>query len=122
MTKCGRYGLTKEQFDYSPETLRRSVQRSLARLHTSYLDAVYLHDVEFVADAVPGAGNHVHALDDAAAAYGLAPGDEGKVRGKGDEVFLRAVAELRAMKAEGLIRAVGITGMPDHEVSGQCTD
>lgn len=39
------------EFDYSPEWVRYSVQRSLQRLGTSYLDVVYCHDVEFVTSA-----------------------------------------------------------------------
>ncbi|TVY68734.1 D-arabinose 1-dehydrogenase, partial [Lachnellula suecica] len=46
LTKVGRIG--GAEFDYSPEWVRYSVQRSLQRLHTSYLDVVYCHDVEFV--------------------------------------------------------------------------
>ncbi|KAK4145661.1 Aldo/keto reductase family-domain-containing protein [Dichotomopilus funicola] len=46
VTKAGRIGIT--EFDYSPAWVRYSVLRSLRRLHTSYLDLVYLHDVEFV--------------------------------------------------------------------------
>ena len=73
---------------------------------------MYLHDVEFVCTPVqPRAeGNHVHALDTEAEAYGLADSQAGKVWGEGDQVFLDAVAELRKMKAEGLIRNIGITG------------
>lgn len=47
MTKCGRYGVW--EFDYSPETIIKSVRRSCARLGVEYLDVVFLHDVEFVA-------------------------------------------------------------------------
>ncbi|KAI4147324.1 MAG: hypothetical protein L6R39_003146 [Caloplaca ligustica] len=46
LTKVGR--ISGDEFDYSPSWVRRSVQRSLERLHTSYLDVVYCHDVEFV--------------------------------------------------------------------------
>jgi D-arabinose 1-dehydrogenase len=46
ITKCGRIGLS--EFDYSPEWIRYSIQRSLQRLRTHYLDVVYCHDVEFV--------------------------------------------------------------------------
>lgn len=45
-TKAGRVKL--DDFDYSPENVRKSVQRSLQRLHTDYLDLVYMHDIEFV--------------------------------------------------------------------------
>lgn len=112
MTKCGRYGATKAHFDYRPDTIRRSVERSLARLHTDYLDTVYLHDVEFVCSQVQPRqeGNHMHALDTENVEYGLDPGQEGKVWGEGDQILLDAVAELRKMKAEGLIKNVGITG------------
>ena len=39
------------EFDYSPEWIRYSIQRSLERLKTTYLDVVYCHDVEFVTAA-----------------------------------------------------------------------
>jgi aryl-alcohol dehydrogenase-like predicted oxidoreductase len=45
-TKVGRNGNT--DFDYSPEWVRKSIDRSLTRLRTSRLDMVYCHDVEFV--------------------------------------------------------------------------
>lgn len=45
-TKVGRVQL--EEFDYSKEHVRFSVLRSCERLKTSYLDMLYLHDVEFV--------------------------------------------------------------------------
>ncbi|KAI1453344.1 Aldo/keto reductase [Annulohypoxylon moriforme] len=46
VTKAGR--IAGDVFDYSPAWVRSSVLRSLERLHTSYLDLVYMHDVEFV--------------------------------------------------------------------------
>lgn len=45
-TKAGR--VAENEFDYHPESIRKSVQRSLERLHTKYIDVIYLHDVEFV--------------------------------------------------------------------------
>lgn len=45
-TKVGRIQL--EEFDYSRKNVRFSVNRSCQRLKTSYLDLVYLHDIEFV--------------------------------------------------------------------------
>ncbi|KAL1721353.1 Aldo/keto reductase family-domain-containing protein [Schizophyllum commune] len=139
MTKCGR--IAGSEFDYSPAGVRASVLRSLERLQTTYLDTVYLHDIEFV--ATPSAprteGNHsgalgseaqkydlvvdsasneplptatAHGLLDEALAYGLAPGDEAKIRGPGDEQILAAFAELRKLKSEGLVRRIGITGYP----------
>ncbi|KAL3460852.1 Aldo/keto reductase family-domain-containing protein [Aspergillus heterothallicus] len=46
LTKVGR--IAGSSFDYSPQWVRKSVARSLRRLHTEYLDVVYCHDVEFV--------------------------------------------------------------------------
>jgi D-arabinose 1-dehydrogenase len=110
MTKCGRYGLSS--FDYTPVTIRHSVKRSLERLKTDYLDIVYLHDVEFVctAFAPKTAGNYSGALNDERAEYGLNEGNEGTIRGEGDQNILDAFSELRKMKEEGLIKCIGITG------------
>lgn len=47
-TKAGRIQL--DEFDYSRASVRQSVVRSLQRLNTTYLDLVYMHDVEFVAE------------------------------------------------------------------------
>lgn len=76
VTKAGR--VTGNEFDYSPAWVRYSVLRSCERLHTPYLDLVYMHDVEFVSPA---------------------------------EV-LAAVRELRRLRAEGVLRYVGISGYP----------
>jgi aryl-alcohol dehydrogenase-like predicted oxidoreductase len=46
LTKVGR--IAGASFDYSPTWIGHSVRRSLRRLHTTYLDVVYCHDVEFV--------------------------------------------------------------------------
>ncbi|KAF9535038.1 NADP-dependent oxidoreductase domain-containing protein [Crepidotus variabilis] len=112
MTKCGRYGVSK--FDYSPENIRRSVMQSLDRLQTNYVDTVYLHDVEFVATPIQPktSGNHASALNADAAAYGLADGDEAKIRGEGDQKVLDAFHELQRMQEEGLVKNIGITGLP----------
>ncbi|PCH41593.1 Aldo/keto reductase [Wolfiporia cocos MD-104 SS10] len=114
MTKCGRYGSRVADCDYSPATIRASVQRSLSRLHTDYLDAVYLHDVEFVATQVGPrvAGDPTLALTERKAEYGLVEGEEAKVWGAGDQQILDALAELRKMKDEGIVKSIGITGYP----------
>ncbi|EPT03107.1 hypothetical protein FOMPIDRAFT_91744 [Fomitopsis schrenkii] len=115
MTKCGRYGSPRADFDYSPATLRASVARSLKRLNTSYLDAVYLHDIEFVATQVGPreAGHPADALKpENLETYGLADGQEGKAWGAGDQRILDGLAELQKMKDEGLIKAIGISGYP----------
>ena len=111
ITKVGRYD---GAFDYSPKTLRASVRRSLRRLHTQYLDVVYLHDVEFVATCVAPrkAGNHAGALDAEAEAYGLLEPCEAS--GDDDERVLEAIETLRAMQADGLILHIGISGPRLH--------
>ncbi|MDD9272252.1 aldo/keto reductase [Paenibacillus sp. GCM10023248] len=45
-TKAGRYG--EAEFDFSTERIIRSVDESLKRLQTDYIDILYLHDIEFV--------------------------------------------------------------------------
>ncbi|WP_017815765.1 aldo/keto reductase [Paenibacillus shenyangensis] len=45
-SKAGRYG--ESEFDFTAERIMRSVEESLKRLHTDYLDVLFLHDIEFV--------------------------------------------------------------------------
>jgi L-galactose dehydrogenase len=44
-TKCGRYGLT--DFDFSPKRVIKSIDESLRRLQTDYVDLFQAHDIEF---------------------------------------------------------------------------
>ncbi len=44
-TKCGRYGLN--DFDFSARRIAASIDESLQRLKTDYLDLFQVHDVEF---------------------------------------------------------------------------
>jgi L-galactose dehydrogenase len=44
-TKCGRYGL--DQFDFSAKRVFSSVEESLRRLKTDYVDLLQVHDIEF---------------------------------------------------------------------------
>lgn len=44
-TKCGRYDV--DGFDFSPAGVRRSLERSLQRLRTDYVDILHVHDVEY---------------------------------------------------------------------------
>lgn len=111
MTKCGRFGPL--DFDYSPSRIRASVKGSLERLQTDHLDVVYLHDVEFVCTPVTprSTGCNLSALTEESA-YGLTQGDEGLVRGEGDQKVLDAYGELRKLQEEGVIKCIGITGYP----------
>ncbi|KAF2204828.1 Aldo/keto reductase [Delitschia confertaspora ATCC 74209] len=49
LTKVGR--IKADEFDYSAQWVRKSIEKSLERLGTDYLDLVYCHDVEFVSPA-----------------------------------------------------------------------
>lgn len=68
MTKVGR--IAALEFDYSPRWIRRSVDRSLERFKTPYLDVVFCHDIEYVTE------------DEAVTAVGVLFNlvDEGKIR------------------------------------------
>jgi L-galactose dehydrogenase len=44
-TKCGRYGLA--EFDFSAKRVMASMDESLRRLQTDYIDLFQVHDVEF---------------------------------------------------------------------------
>ena len=45
-SKAGRYG--ENSFDFSATRIFSSVEESLSRLRTDYLDILFLHDIEFV--------------------------------------------------------------------------
>ncbi len=45
-TKCGRYDI--DRFDFSAERVCSSVDESLRRLRTDYIDIYQMHDIEFV--------------------------------------------------------------------------
>lgn len=45
-SKCGRYDL--QEFDFSRKRILKSIDESLIRLKTDYLDLFQLHDIEFV--------------------------------------------------------------------------
>jgi L-galactose dehydrogenase len=68
-TKCGRYDVAK--FDFSTARIRRSIDESLERLRTDYLDVFLAHDIEFV--------NEHQIVDEAIPAMRALQG-EGKAR------------------------------------------
>jgi aryl-alcohol dehydrogenase-like predicted oxidoreductase len=45
-TKAGRYGVN--EFDFSESRILSSVEESMRRLQTDYIDILFLHDIEFV--------------------------------------------------------------------------
>ncbi|QKX60708.1 uncharacterized protein TRUGW13939_07854 [Talaromyces rugulosus] len=63
LTKVGR--IAGSSFDYSPAFVRFSINRSLQRFGTNYLDVVYCHDVEFVSpQEVVGAVRELRRIRD----------------------------------------------------------
>ncbi|MFC2015350.1 aldo/keto reductase [Chloroflexota bacterium] len=47
-TKAGRYGQARDSgFDFSAERIRRSVEESLVRLKTDWIDVFQVHDIEY---------------------------------------------------------------------------
>jgi L-galactose dehydrogenase len=44
-TKCGRYGV--DSFDFSASRIKQSIDESLTRLQTDYVDLFLAHDIEF---------------------------------------------------------------------------
>lgn len=128
ITKTGKFSPARKDHDLSERMTRLSVERSLKRFETDYLDVVCtsfwletrirlirfadLHDVEFNSSLNPPAGNHVLALSDPKIAkeYGLAPEDEGKIWGEADQRILDAMDVLRSLKKEGKIKRIGFSG------------
>lgn len=49
-TKAGRYGV--DNFDFSAARIETSLEESLRRLNTDYVDILYLHDIEFVEPSI----------------------------------------------------------------------
>jgi L-galactose dehydrogenase len=64
-TKCGRYGA--DSFDFSPQRIAASIDESLRRLKTDYVDLLLAHDIEFwplhriVEETVPAMRRLQHA-------------------------------------------------------------
>jgi D-arabinose 1-dehydrogenase len=117
VTKCGRYTkVDGEMFQYDPDRLRWSIERSLQLLQTDYLDVLYLHDVEFVAEAAGKANQAgfpcgaLHPME--ASRYGLAKADASRILGPGDQAVLEAVKVMQEFKAKGRVKKVGISGYP----------
>ncbi|KAH8920141.1 Aldo/keto reductase [Atractiella rhizophila] len=116
ITKAGRYGATRNEFDYSRERIFSSVKQSCKRMNTEFLDVVYLHDVEFVGEDVGGA-NSLHfpleALKEGnLATYGLDEASASRIHGLGDERVLDGVRALFELKEQGIVNRVGIAGYP----------
>ena len=80
-SKAGRYGADFADFDFSASRIRASLQESLTRLKTDYLDIFLLHDIEFASL---------------------------------EQIYEEALPTLHALKQEGAVRFIGVTGYPIH--------
>lgn len=92
-TKVGRERVGDDEyvFDYSATAIRHSVQRSLERLNTNYLDIVFIHDVD---PAMLGTDFDV----------------------KYEQAIHEAYFELDAMRKSGQIGAIGV-GLADWKIA-----
>ncbi|ORX40709.1 NADP-dependent oxidoreductase domain-containing protein [Kockovaella imperatae] len=104
LTKVGKYGPSPPEHMYDEKTVRKSVENSLRRLKTDYLDVVYLHDVEFVTPYKVPAGHHLESPPTDLLTPPI------KSLGPGEDNVLEGLRTLRALQAEGTIRAIGIAG------------
>lgn len=78
-TKVGRYGPEQQHFDFSAARVTASVQESLQRLQTDYIDIIQCHDIEF---------------------------------GDLDQVVTETLPALVKLRDQGIVRHIGITGLP----------
>ena len=140
ITKVGKYGPFADQHIFDAETTRKSIERSLKRFNTDYLDAVCelpicaqssisffgslmvhsdLHDIEFITPYRLPAGHHLSAQTSSPEhSYHLAPPHE--PLGPGDEHILDGLRTLRALQKEGKIRQIGICAYPLPEILRIC--
>ncbi|MCL6489456.1 MAG: aldo/keto reductase [Alicyclobacillus mali] len=81
-TKAGR--ITDSHFDFSSGHLKRSVEQSLRRLGTDFVDILYLHDIEFA---------HPKQIFEEAIPCAIRLRDEGKVRFVGVSGYPLSVLE-----------------------------
>ncbi|WWC91542.1 uncharacterized protein L201_006488 [Kwoniella dendrophila CBS 6074] len=104
ITKVGKYGPNSKDHHFDPETIRKSVERSLKRMKTDYLDVVYLHDIEYILPPPSYSGNPLDSLSKILE-DGSGPTNE-------EQILLTAVETLRELKSQGKILKVGIAGYP----------
>ncbi|WWD19481.1 hypothetical protein CI109_103941 [Kwoniella shandongensis] len=104
ITKVGKYGPNSRDHTYSSEVVRASVERSLKRLNTDYLDVVYLHDVEYTLPPPSFSGNPVLSIPSILSLPPTPTPEESSV--------LEGIAALRTLQSEGKIILCGIAGYP----------
>ncbi|WVR07820.1 hypothetical protein IAU60_004863 [Kwoniella sp. DSM 27419] len=104
ITKVGKYGPNSRDHHFDAETVRKSVERSLRRMNTDYLDVVYLHDLEYTLPPPSYQGNPLDSLSSVLSA----PTEPTKE----ESVLLEAISTLRSLQQQGKILHVGIAGYP----------
>lgn len=104
-TKVGRYG--EADFDFSAGRVTSSVVESLRRLNLDYLDIIHCHDIEFGnLDQVLMAAVPV----DAAGCTVLQRTCACPFPRVNQQVINETLPALQKLKAQGLVRFIGITG------------
>jgi D-arabinose 1-dehydrogenase len=114
ISKVGRYGGTKDDFNYTADHVEKNVMTSLERLGTTYLDVALMHDVEFVSDQIGEEGSEgFGALQQLEEEESYEEGDAipPKIL-PGDQKVLEAIETLFKLKRKGLVRNVGLSGYP----------
>ncbi|WVQ72962.1 hypothetical protein IAR50_002524 [Cryptococcus sp. DSM 104548] len=102
ITKVGKYGPNCRDHVWDPEVIKASVERSLQRLGTDYLDAVYLHDIEYTLP--PPSCSHTPLVDiSSVLSRPLVPTPE-------ESTLLLAISTLRILQLSGKILKIGIAG------------
>jgi D-arabinose 1-dehydrogenase len=113
ISKVGRYGPNRSDFDYSPERVEKSVMLSLERLGTDYLDAALLHDIEFLSGGSKELNQEGFYAQEALAHEEDVSAEANKsIDDVDDERILKAIWKLFELKEKGLVRNVGISGYP----------
>ncbi|OCF32174.1 galactose dehydrogenase [Kwoniella heveanensis BCC8398] len=105
ITKVGKYGPNSRDHHFDPETVTKSVEKSLKRMGTDYLDVVYLHDLEYILPPPSHIGNPLLSLPSILSSDLSSPTPE-------ETILLNAIATLRTLQKEGKIIHVGIAGYP----------
>nr|ODN89243.1 galactose dehydrogenase [Cryptococcus depauperatus CBS 7855] len=104
ITKVGKYGPNPKDHIWEPEVLKASVNRSLQRLGTDYLDVVYLHDVEYALPLPSYSGKSVMHLQKVLSQPPVPIAEESKI--------LEGIATLRQLQSQAKVTLVGIAGYP----------
>ena len=108
-TKCGRYG--KGVFDFSYQRILTSIDKSLKRLQTDYVDLYQVHDIEF--------GDREQVLNEAIPAA-LKVKEQGKARYVGfSGLPVRYLAEISRQVSVDTVLSWGHYTLLDDEINDE---